>query len=1149
MQFSRLRLSGFKSFVDRTELLFEPGLTGIVGPNGCGKSNLVDALRWVMAESSARQVRGREMDDVIFSGTTSRPARNVAEVTVFLDNTERKAPSAFNQFTEIEVSRRIERESGSTYRINGREVRARDVQLLFADAASGARSPALVSQGHIGDVIVARPNDRRALLEEAAGISGLDARRHEAELRLRAAETNLVRLDDVMAALESQLQGLKRQARQAKRYRRLGDQIRRLEATLSMRRWREVLDAVATAEASLSEAEKRVAQLTTQAARASREQAEAGEALPLLREAEVEAAGELHRLEVARVALDAEEARLFDARREIEARLEQLAQDLEREEALGREAAEALSGLDEERTALVKAQKGEDRDHKRALRARDEAAEAVGELEDAFAALAARRAADEAQGTALSREMEELKERRRRLDERIEEVRAERRTVEQEAEDAHALEAGEAAARLNAESARRTLAEYEAARARSQEDEAAARQDFQAAEAALVGLKAEEEALAKVLGSDGTQAWPAVIEAITVERGFETALGAALGDDLLASVDEKAPIHWRALDPGPDPQALPEGAVPLSRFVKGPPALDRRLAQIGVVEAEDGSRLTERLKPGQRLVSRQGHLWRWDGFIASPVAAGVVASRIAQRARLKTLSRDVADTRARHKSARERLEAERASLRRALSAEEEAREAQRRAEAALAEAREARAAVAAREAARSARRTDLAGTADRLAAEREELENRRQATRAALERLSPADDEVADPNALKRALIERRADLAESQRGCDRLLGESAARRERLQVIEREGAFWRHRADAARRRVEELGERRSASGRDLVALREQPARIGERRKALLSELDEAEARRKRAADALAEAESRLAQLSLRARGAEQALAQAREERVRLEGTAGQTHQARDSLAARIKEKFGCDAAALGRETGLDDDAPAPLPHELERRLERLLRERDTMGPVNLRAEAEVAELDEQLATLGSEGADLEAAIGRLRQGIAELNREGRERLLAAFGQIDQHFRSLFTRLFGGGRAHLKLVDSEDPLEAGLEIMASPPGKRLQVMSLLSGGEQALTAIALLFAVFLTNPAPLCVLDEVDAPLDDPNVERFLDLVKELVRGLETRFLIITHHRITMARVDRLFGVTMGERGVSQLVSVDLARAEDLRAAS
>lgn len=1149
MQFFRLRLSGFKSFVDRTELLIEPGLTGIVGPNGCGKSNLVDALRWVMAESSARQMRGTEMDDVIFSGTASRLARNVAEVTAFLDNSDRKAPSAFNQFDEIEASRRIERESGSIYRVNGREVRARDVQLLFADAASGARSPALVSQGHIGDVMTAKPHDRRALLEEAAGIAGLEARRHEADLRLRAAETNLVRLDDVMAALESQLVGLKRQARQATRYRRLGDHIRRIEATLMIRRWREALDAVAAAEASLSEAEKGVAELTAQAARAATDQAKADEALPGLREAEAAVAADLHRLEVARVALDAEEARLFDARQEIEARREQLGADLEREKALGQEAADALSGLEEERAALVTAQESEDTTQRSALRARDQAAEAVGKLEDAFAALAARRATDEAERAALTRESEELAQRLHQLAERIEQVGTERRDLDEGKEDPAALEAAEAAASLAAESARRTRAEGEAARVRCQEDEAAARQDLQAIDADLTRLEAEEGALAKVLGSAGAGEWPTVIEAVTVEGNVETALGAALGDDLMASTDEEAPIHWRVLDASPDPPTLPDGAVPLSRFVKAPPALDRRLAQVGVVEPEKGSRLTRRLKPGQRLVSRQGHLWRWDGFTASPAAVGVVASRIAQRARVKTLYRDIGDTRARRESASKRLEAARTSLTHAVNAEGEAREAQLRTEEDLAEAHEARAAAAAREAARSARRADLAETADRLAAERNQLEDRRASAEAALGPLSPPDAGAGDGEALHKDLTDRRAELAERQRVCDRLAGEAVARRDRLTAVDRERAFWQRRDDGARRRVQELGERRSAAERDLASLAEQPARIAERRKALLSEFDEAEARRQRAADDLAEAESRLAELSRRARGAEQALAQAREERARLQGAAGQTHQARDTLAAQIREKFGCDASGLGSHAGLDDDAPAPAVDELERRLERLLRERDTMGPVNLRAEAEVAELDEQLAALRSERADLAAAIARLRQGIAELNREGRERLLAAFGTIDEHFRVLFTRLFGGGRAHLKLVDSEDPLEAGLEIMASPPGKRLQVMSLLSGGEQALTAIALLFAVFLTNPAPLCVLDEVDAPLDDPNVERFLDLLEELARTLATRFLIVTHHRITMARMDRLFGVTMGERGVSQLVSVDLARAEDLRAAS
>jgi chromosome segregation protein len=325
-----------------------------------------------------------------------------------------------------------------------------------------------------------------------------------------------------------------------------------------------------------------------------------------------------------------------------------------------------------------------------------------------------------------------------------------------------------------------------------------------------------------------------------------------------------------------------------------------------------------------------------------------------------------------------------------------------------------------------------------------------------------------------------------------------------------------------------------------------PARPSSSRDALAAEIEDAESRRKAAADALAEGETRLAEAERTLKAGEQALAQAREDRVRSEAALAQREQALHALRQRARERLDCDLDALLDQAEADPGQELPALEEIESKLARLIRERDNMGPVNLRAEQEAADLDREITTMQTERADLISAIARLRQGISSLNREGRQRLLTAFEKVDGHFSTLFQRLFGGGRAHLKLIESDDPLEAGLEIMASPPGKRLQVLSLLSGGEQALTALALLFAVFLTNPAPICVLDEVDAPLDDANVDRFCTLVDELAEKTRTRFLIITHHRMTMARMDRLFGVTMSERGVSQLVSVDLDSAEELR---
>ncbi|MGH6932129.1 MAG: chromosome partitioning protein ParA, partial [Dongiaceae bacterium] len=401
--------------------------------------------------------------------------------------------------------------------------------------------------------------------------------------------------------------------------------------------------------------------------------------------------------------------------------------------------------------------------------------------------------------------------------------------------------------------------------------------------------------------------------------------------------------------------------------------------------------------------------------------------------------------------------------------------------------------------------------------------------------------------AIRAELADRRSRLVDCRSAHDRLEREAEARGRRLGAITSERLSWVERVAEAARQLAALADRRVAAEVEISTLTQRPAEIAEQRRELMALVESAATGRRAAADRLAEAETRVAEAVKALKRAETHLAEVRENRIRAEAAVAQSDEASETLAQRIRERLECQPKQTAAVAELDDADELPDREATEARLNRLQRERENMGPVNLRAEAEAAELEQQIAGLQSERSDLVNAVARLRTGIASLNREGRERLLAAFELVNGHFQKLFTRLFGGGHAHLKLTEAEDPLEAGLEIMASPPGKRLQVMSLLSGGEQALTALSLLFAVFLTNPAPICVLDEVDAPLDDANVDRFCSLVEELAHSTATRFLVITHHRMTMARVDRLFGVTMAERGVSQLVSVDLQQAARLRA--
>ncbi|MEE8516713.1 MAG: chromosome segregation protein SMC [Alphaproteobacteria bacterium] len=1151
MQFTKIRLSGFKSFIDPTELLIEPGMTGIVGPNGCGKSNIIEALRWVMGETSAKKLRGGEMDDVIFGGTAQRSIRDLAEVTLYLDNSERTAPAAFNESQELEVTRRIDRGSGSSYRINGREVRARDVQLLFADAATGSRSTALVSQGQIGALIAAKPVDRRALIEEAAGITGLHSRRHEAELRLRAADTNLERLNDVVIALEEQLRGLKRQSRQASRYRNLSDHIRRAEAALFHVRWTDASKTLEEAGYRIQAAESRVQECTRSAGTAATAQADIAAKLPALRDAEAGAAAVLQRLMIGRESLDAEETRVRQACEDGQNRLDQIASDSTRERRLAAEAAEATTRIDDEITALNRSCQEESEAEREAEEALAAAKTDATRLEDQLSQMVEKIAADEARRADLVGRQAELESRQATLRERIEDNERDRGAIQSAATDKHDLDAAEATvakARGKLNQARDAAEAADQAHIDAMEAETVARDEAQLAENAAAQLRAEEKALRELLQVDDANPWTPLSDELTVEAGFETALGAALGDDLTASLDQAAPAHWRALPPLDDAPALPDGVRPLGDFVKAPDALARRLSQTGLVDStSDGASLRASLVQGQRLVSRDGALWRWDGFTITPDASTPAAARLDQLQRLREITGELGNAESRLGEARARLTQAQDALVTATKTEREAREAVKGADLALQKVREESVVLAQTVAARSSQIEGLEIAHERLEADLAEAIEQAKAVEKAAGTLGDIESNRNQAASLKTKLTECRAALDERKRAYDFLIREIAARGQRLADLGREREMRQTHADNANHQIHEFEARKTAVEQDLARLADRPQQIAAERLQLTNRIEEAELARQASADALAKGESALAEADKGLRAAEAALAEAREDRARCEGGVNQARQALDELDERIRERLQCTPADVFEISGLKDDKPAD--HSvLEARLERLIRERDNMGPVNLRAEAEAEELGERITTMATEREDLVHAIARLRQGINQLNREGRARFLAAFEAVNTHFQELFTRLFGGGVAHLALTESDDPLEAGIEIMARPPGKRLQIMSLLSGGEQALTTIALLFGVFLTNPAPICILDEVDAPLDDANVGRFCDLVEELAHNSSTRFLIVTHHRTTMSRMDRLFGVTMAERGVSQLVSVDLQEAGRLRAA-
>ncbi len=974
MQIKRLRIAGFKSFVDPADLRIERGLTGVVGPNGCGKSNLLEALRWTMGENSAKSLRGAGMDDVIFAGTATRPPRDFAEVSILLDTGDAANPD------EREVVRRIERGAGSAYRIDGRDVRAKDVGLLFADAATGAHSPALVSQNRIGAVIAAKPAERRAMLEEAAGIAGLHVRRKDAEQKLRATEANLVRLDELIADQDTRAAALRRQARAAERYRALSEQIRVAEARMIFARWRDAVAAADAARIEAQAAEARVTDATTAEHTAAKARHAAAEALATTRAA--------------------------------------------------------------------------------ALAARDRASEAGHQL----ATLRTER-------TAAARRVADLADSRRRI--------AEDRT----------------------------------------------REGTLAADAAAALTRATQRT-----GRDR------LLDHLTPAAGYERALGAALGDDLEAGL-----AAWTGAAPHPSDPAPPAGAEPLATHVEAPAALARRLAQIFV--AEDTG---QPLAVGQRLVTRDGTLRRWDGFVATGNGAAA-AERLERLNRLKALQA------ARPAAAAALNEAEdaRAAIDRAIAtaraAAQTARATLNQSEAAARDAERAEDRAAAALERLAGQRADLDTRAARIAAEQAEAQADLAAARTARDALPDGRESAAAVAALTQAANHHRNTVATARERRTTLDRAVQNNRERLAAAQADTRSWRARAGEAAKRIADMDKRDAALATEAADVADRPAALDVAIAA--QEANHAAARVEADAQAAAErtAATALTHADDAHRRAVEALSQAREARA---GTAARLENQdlrRVEMGRLSGERFECPAPVLPERLHFAV-ADVRTPAEEAATHERLSADRERIGPVNLVAATELAELESAGQSNAAERDELGQAVNRLRGSIGTLNREGRQRLLAAFEAVDGHFRRLFTTLFDGGAAHLELIDSDDPLEAGLEIMAQPPGKRLQSLTLLSGGEQALTAVALIFALFLTNPAPICVLDEVDAPLDDANIERFCDLLDRMTQETDTRYLIVTHNAVTMSRMHRLFGVTMVERGVSRLVSVDLGGATTLLAA-
>ena len=1146
MQIKRLRLTGFKSFVEPTELRIEPGLTGVVGPNGCGKSNLLEAIRWVMGESSPKSMRGGGMEDVIFAGTTSRPPRDFAEVAIHCD-TEGGVVAGLSDASEgrdLEIIRRIDRGAGSAYRANGRDVRAKDVALIFADAATGAHSPALVSQGKIANVIAAKPTDRRAMLEEAAGIAGLHVRRKDAEQKLRATETNLGRLSEIVADMEVRANALRRQARAAEKYKRLSDDIRIAEGRLIYARWR---DAAAAADQARRDADAAEAAVKTAQAELETVSAAQVEVATRVGAARAEAQRQRDALGDATatfVRLQGEERAARQRLEDLAAQQARLADDRAREGELAREAHGALTGLDAESKTLAQDIAAQDA-NKAALVEASHAAQA--RLRDAEVALAQARAkaASEAADRRIAVSARDTAEAAvRRIANDKGRVDAEIAALG----DSAALAAARTQSTKAAEAAEAAIADAEAALQDAEADREATAADLATIEAGLAEARAAlaaldgeaatlERALAAAKSGDHR-----ILDQLRVVPGYEAALAAALGDDLDAGTDRNAARSWGGADTAKGDPPLPAGTKSLGDFVTAPAALTRRLAQVAVA----GTDKDQPLKVGQRLVTTDGVMRRWDGFVTRGDGA-TATERLQRQNRLEELAAQRPQVELGVQELRDRRDA-------TASRAAELTEAATAARKGLAQADEARrTALRAADLAQAAldRHRDAAALFDRRLAEIADAAKDAAVTLAAQEAALAAlpDDGIAREalDAEEAATDRARGDAGDAREALAAHDRKLAALSERQAVVSAEIKSWKARAGEAARRVTEMDKRTDALASETAKLADLPEKLAadrtaaeEKQASLREHVAAAEAREREAEAALRETETALAAIRERVAGAREtrAGAVARSENAELR---------RVEMGRLSGERFECPPPLLPKKAGFEEDSVGDAARESADH-DRLIAERERLGPVNLVAADELAELDIEREKSAAEIEELAQAVNRLRGSIGNLNREGRVRLLAAFETVNEHFQRLFTTLFNGGQAHLELVDSDDPLEAGLEIMAQPPGKRLGTLTLLSGGEQALTAVALIFGLFLTNPAPICVLDEVDAPLDDANIERFCDLLDRMTRETNTRYLIVTHNAVTMARMHRLFGVTMIEKGISRLVSVDLGAAEELLAA-
>ena len=855
MEFKKIQLLGFKSFAERTNFLIEKGLTGIVGPNGCGKSNIVESLRWCMGETSAKSMRGSGMEDVIFSGTSNKPSKNIAEVSINLFNINNEGPHQYKDLEEIEVRRKIEKDKGSKFYINDKEVRAKDAQMFFADLSTGAHSPSIISQGRIGGLVTAKPADRRAILEEAAGIAGLHVRRHEAELRLSAAENNLKRADELRKQQERQLSNLQKQAEEATKYKIISEEIKKIEAGLYFLRLKDIDEEIKIENEINKEADNEVKNFGDKLGDLENKINTATEKVTPIREKNIENLSKIQRLNLEIKSIDEENERINVEITNIKNSLNTIDEDIDREKSIVIDANSNEKRLKEEKNELI-------------------------EIDSKYYETEKKSNED------LDNSKNELKNEQEKVDEILN--------------------------ALSSESMKKNLQ-------------------------ILNDLRSELDKLKELIENNNLEEAFSLLENCKINLSF------------------------------------------LIQNIK----LD-----------EDNDKI---LKVGKK-------------------------------------------------------------------------------------------------------------------------------------------------NELIKNLQEEYADFYSKNQSIKK---ESIKRSERIKTIEKEIDSWKKLLINSEKMVVQLTDRKNKLISNLNNLEKQPQSQAEKKGQLTENLRISQNEKVENEKFIEELDSQIDHLRIDMNNTKESSIEIRERKASSGATIEGLNKRRSDLLDRVQEELSLNENNLLEFSNLEKEDEFPDAVSQEELLDKKKRDREKLGSVNLKADEETSKYENEIKKMEQDRQDLVTAIIKLKEGIAELNQKGREKLLEAFEKVNRKFNEVYTKLFNGGSAKLELVDSDDPLDAGLEMLVSPPGKRLQSITLLSGGEQALTALSLIFAVFLTNPAPICVLDEVDAPLDDANVTRFCNLLDELTKITSTKFVIVTHHALTMSKMDRLYGVTMPEKGISQLVAVDLQKAESM----